>query len=80
MSKDIDIDYGNGMKYCERCYPSDELAWKGVHVNGLDYGYHEWYNIDGSIWEKYTGYFLNDARVSDNNEIGYCLIWDKEIV
>jgi len=79
MSKNVRIDYGDGMEYKETYYlDSDQLCWKGVFVNGAWYGYFERYYKDGSV--DWTRYFLNSCKVSDDNDKGYCLIWDKVIV
>jgi len=79
-NKDVKIDYGNGMEYCEEYFDTGNLAWKGVLVNGEDYGYFEYYYDDGSIDVDFTGYCFNDYKVSANNEEGYCLIWSKAVL
>jgi len=38
------------------------------------------YYPDGGVLEDSTGYFLDDHKVSDSNEAGYCFIWCKVIV
>jgi len=62
--------------YCEIYHKNGWLCWKGVKVNGKDYGYFEEYNEDGSSCEKDIGYFLDDVKVSRYNKEGYCLVWN----
>jgi len=82
MSKDIRIEYGNGIIYIEEYYyPSGQLGLKGVMSNDGWRGYCEGYCKDGgSIADYWTGYYLDDVVVSDCNKEGYCIIWDKVIV
>jgi len=81
MSKDVIPKNAEGKwhGYCEEYY-NGELYYKGVYVNGYRYGYHEEYNDDGSADEYYTGYFLDDDKVSNDNAKGYCYIWCKVVV
>jgi len=78
MDKDVSIDYGNGMKYCEVYRNNGKLWWQGIWVNDKMYGFWEDYNSDGSKIKDWNGYFFDNVKVSDSNEVGYCLIWDKE--
>jgi len=82
MSKDIvpENEEGNLHGYCEAYWENGKLMWKGVQINGWAYGYHEAYNLDGGVDEYGTGYWMNGYKASDDNEIGYCLIWCKDIV
>jgi len=80
MSKYVNIDYGNDMEYEEWYFSKGQLWFKGIWINGSGYGYFEEYNEDGSFNEYETGYFLGGNKVSDTNEVGYCLIWRKVIV
>jgi len=66
--------------YCKRHYSNSQLAMKGVYIDGKLFGYIEEFYYNGSIWEEWTGYFLNDVKVSDSNESGYCYIWDKAVL
>jgi len=54
-----------------------EWGWKGVQVNNRAYGYQEWYNENDGVNEDWTGYYIDDSKVSDNNDEGYCIIWNK---
>jgi len=63
--------------YCEEYWGNGNLNWKGVMVRGKMYGYRECYVWDGGISEYRTGYWMNN-KISDDNEEGYCYIWDKE--
>jgi len=61
-------------------YWENGRCWgKGVCVNGERNGYWEYYWSDGDV-NDYTGYYLKDKMISDNNEKCYCIIWDKEIL
>jgi len=74
VSKSVLIDYSNGMFYREYYYEErGELILKGVMVNRHKYGYHEEYYRGDDI-----GYYLNDEKISDDNEKGHCYIWKKE--
>ena len=67
--------------YCEWYYGNNgQLAWKGARFHGKDYGYFEDYKKGGSVDEALTGYYLDDLRVSDTNDIGYCLIWNRMVI
>jgi len=72
-------DKGERHGYFE-IYFCGQLRCKGVFVNGKDYGYFECYDEDGSVAGDYTGYFFDGNKISDNNEEGHCLIWDKVVV
>jgi len=63
--------------YVERYHDNGNLKWQGVFVDGHIYGYHKDYNYNGSIWEDWTGYFMNDKKVSNDNEEGCCYIWSR---
>jgi len=83
MSRDIDPRNTDGSLngYCELYYlGTGQSGWQGIFVHGKRYGCHESYLIDGIIWEALTGYFIDDVKLSDTNESGYCLIWDKDAV
>jgi hypothetical protein len=61
--------------YCEEYHYNGKLEWRGVLLNGKDYGYHVVFDKYGKKEEGATGYFLKDVRVDNRN--GYCLIWCK---
>jgi len=63
--------------YCKDYWSNGKLACKGVMVNGRDYGYIEEYNGNGKLIKEATGYFLHGKKVSDDNNKGYCIIWDR---
>jgi len=79
-SKDILPENEEGLLhgYCEVCYDDGQLKWKGVCVHVYWFGYQEYYNRDGSVDENGTGYWMSGNKVSADNEIGYCLIWNRE--
>jgi len=77
--KNVRIDYNDGMYYREVYYSDNgQLDWKGVMINSKTYGYHEDYNYDGDMFKNGAGYFLNNKKVSDTNDNGYCYIWNRE--
>jgi len=82
MSNDIRPENEEGYLhgYCEYYFASGKLDSRGVWVNGARYGYFEDYDSNGSVVEYWTGYYLGNRKVSADNEIGYCYIWDKEEV
>ena len=64
--------------YCEHYCSNGNLWWKGFILHGMEYGYVEWYNDDGSVViDMWTGYFLDGRRISRHNEEAYCLIWNR---
>jgi len=80
MSKDIRINYDNGMYYSEVYWDNGKLGWKGVFTSSGRLGYFEDYNKDGSVYKDYAGYWMNSNKASDDNKEGYCYIWDKVAV
>jgi len=80
MSEDITPKNSKGKwhGYCEIYFNNGLLSCKGVRVNDKLYGYHGGYNNNGSVDDDWTGYYLNDEKASDDNEEGYCYIWEKE--
>ena len=63
--------------YCEY-YVYGKLSWRGVCFHGDDYGYHDSYNGDGGVDKEYSGYWLDDERISVDNAEGNCYIWSKK--
>jgi hypothetical protein len=78
MKQDIEPLDENGRYhgYCERYHNNGQLWWKGVYLKHMCFGYHEEYNVDGSVREIGTGYWLGgyDDRVSADNAEGYCYV------
>lgn len=75
---DVYIDCGNGVYYEEVYWGTGQLEWKGIVVNGAEFGYHEFYNRNGSVDKDYTGYYFNSDLISKDNVEGYCYICCKE--
>jgi len=74
-------DKGDWHGYCVKYYHSNgQLWWKGVWVNGGMFGSHEHYFYEGDINKSWTGYFLDGNKISDDNNKGYCYIWEKEVI
>ena len=81
MNKDIlpENSKGEYHGYCKEYWDNGELFWKGVMINGREYGYGDMYDGDGTIDENETGYWMNGKIVSVNNEDGNCYIWNKRL-
>jgi len=63
--------------YIERYHDNGQLNYKGVYVNGRAYGYFMNYSSDGKINVYWSSYFLDGYKISEDNDIGYCYIWDR---
>lgn len=63
--------------WCEWYHENGKLWQRCVYINDCIHGYFESYDKDGSL--DWVGYYLNDVKISEDNEEGYCYIWGRAI-